>query len=363
METCNKKSLNKTQILIISVVAAIVISFVGFFAVLNANTSAVSKDSKEVIFEVVSGDTLNSIIARLEEKEFIKSASFAKLSAKLSGISGFVAGPFKIDLSWDSDTILAYFTKQENVLRDEVMITFREGIWAKDMALLLEQNLGVDDAALIQLWNDETFLKTCIDKYEFLDNSILNSQYRVKLEGYLFPETYSFSKKASLEEITYTFLDHFDGVYKDIKKYVKDSGMSVHELITLASVVQYESKSVEDMKNIAGVFFNRLNVNMPLQSSVTVCYAMYDYDSWEACETNTGIDSPYNTYLYNGLPIGPILNPGSDALNAVFNPAKHEYLYFIADIYNVKKEGAGTVYYSKTLNEHINYQNELGLSW
>lgn len=365
METYKKeeKKLNKQQILIVSLVCAILICVISFFAILKANTSAVSKENDEQVFEVISGDTLNSIVARLEDENYIKNASFAKLSAKLNGIEGFIAGQFKINRNWDSNTMLKYFTKQENVMRDEVMITFREGIWAKDIAKLIEEKIGLDDATLISLWNDDTFLKTCINKYEFLDESILNSQYRVKLEGYLFPETYSISKKATPEEVTYTFLDHFDSVYQKLKKTFKKTNLSVHDIVILSSVVQYESKSVEDMKNIAGVFFNRLNINMPLQSSVTVCYAMYDYNSWEECEINTTIQSPYNTYQNSGLPIGPILNPGVDAIEAVLEPNSHEYIYFIADIYNVKKEGAGKVFYSKTLNEHYKYQQELGLSW
>lgn len=362
MVTSSNKKIDIKKLGVIAVIAVLV-CFTLFFTVLKINTSAVSKTSQEQIFEVIEGDTLNSIVLRLEEEGFIKNASFAKLSAKISGIDWFVAGQYKIDLNWNSNEILSYFTKQENVLKDEVMITFREGIWAKDIAISLEDNLGVNAQDLIHLWNDETFLNLCIDKYEFLDSSILNANYRVKLEGYLFPETYSFSKKATLEEITYTFLDHFDSIYQNYKAEISKQNLSIHELITLASVVQYESKSSEDMKNIAGVFYNRLAQNMPLQSSVTVCYAMYEYDSWEECEVYTDIDSLYNTYQHTGLPVGPILNAGEDAINAVLNPNDHNYIYFIADINNVKGEGSGKVYYSETLNEHLKLQNELGLTW
>ena len=101
------------------------------------------------------------------------------------------------------------------------------------------------------------------------------------------------------------------------------------------------------MYKIAGVFKNRLDKNMTLGSSVTICYALYEYDKPEDCETNAGIDSPYNTYIHPGLPIGPILNPGEIALKAAIFPEKHDYLYFMADIY-----GDNTVYYAKTYEEH-----------
>lgn len=354
---------SKVQLIIAGVVIALILVLIIGFSVFKTNTAAISSVSEEVIFEVIEGDNLDTITTRLENEKIIKSATFAKLSAKLSGSEGFIVGQFKLDKNWNSDKILAYLTLQDNVLRDEVQITFREGIWAKEIAGLIKENLGIDDQELLALWNDEAFLKTLIDKYEFLDESILNANYRVKLEGYLFPETYSFNKKTNAEEITYTFLDHFQNEYEQIKDAIKASELKVHDLITLASVVQYESKSEEDMKMIAGVFFNRLKQDMPLQSSVTVCYAMYEYDSWEECEVNTDIDSPYNTYQHAGVPIGPILNPGADAISAVLNPKTHDYLYFIADINNVKGEGAGKVYYSKTLEEHSKLQDELGLSW
>lgn len=354
---------SKIQLMIAGVIITIIIILIIFFSVFKMNTSPISSKSEEVIFEVVEGDTLDSIVSRLEDEDIIKSASFAKISAKMNGTDGFIVGQFKLNKSWNSDKIISYLTVQKNVVLDEVMITFREGIWAKEIAGLIEEKIGVKADTLLALWNDDTYLKTLIEKYDFLDESILNSDYRVKLEGFLFPETYSFKKDASAEEITTIFLDHFQNEYDEIKKDVDKSDMSIHDIITLASVVQYESKSEEDMKMIAGVFYNRLNQSMPLQSSVTVCYAMYEYDSWEECEVNTDIDSPYNTYQHAGLPIGPILNPGADAINAVLQPKSHDYLYFIADINNVKNEGSGTVYYSKTHDEHQKLQNELGLTW
>ena len=121
--------------------------------------------------------------------------------------------------------------------------------------------------------------------------------------------------------------------------------------------VQFESGTKQDMATIAGVFYNRLNQDMRLESSVTVCYALYDqFDDPQDCETQTDVDSPYNTYLNNGLPVGPILNPGGDALLAVLEPESSEYLFFAADIH-----GDGKVYYSKTYEEHQRICEELGL--
>ena len=155
-------------------------------------------------------------------------------------------------------------------------------------------------------------------------------------------------------------------IYAKYEEDINASDYSLHELITLASIVQYEAATSEDMQLIAGVFYNRLNSDMPLQSTVTVCYALYDdldrndEDSWRTCEASTDIDSPYNTYLHSGLPVGPIVNPGEAAIDAVLHPQESDYYYFIADINGVRGE-AGKVYYSETYEQHQQLQEELQL--
>jgi UPF0755 protein len=112
-------------------------------------------------------------------------------------------------------------------------------------------------------------------------------------------------------------------------------------------LLQSFNRELEDMRLIAGVFYNRLRINMPLQASPTVCYSLYEFESWLECERRTSIDSPYNTYVYRGLPVGPILNPSEMAITATLNPQPTDYLYFMADVY-----GDGTIYFAKTLAEH-----------
>lgn len=220
-------------------------------------------------------------------------------------------------------------------------------MWAKDVAALIEKQTGVKAGELLTLWNDDAYLNTLLKKYSFLSKDILNAQYKVKLEGYLYPETYSFHKDATAKQITETFLDQFQKTIAPYEADIKKSGMSMQEVITFASIVQYEASTKEDMEMIAGVFQNRLKQGMTLDSSVTVCYALYDdMTSGEDCEVNTHIDSPYNTYKNAGLPIGPILNPGAMAIQAVLHPKANDYLYFVADIY-----GDGKVYYARTLDE------------
>lgn len=308
----------------------------------------VSSKSKEVQFEIKEAETMDSVLTRLEEEGIIKSAAFAKWYVKFHDAGHIKAGTFVLDTSWDTAEVLAYLNDANAALAKQATITLPEGIWAKEIAAKISEETSVSKEELLALWNDETFLKKMIEQYDFLDESILNDAYRVKLEGYLYPETYSFLKESSAEEITVRLLDEFDKIYQEYRKDFEKSSLSTHEIVILASMIQFEASKAEDMYLVSGVFYNRLGIDMPLQSSVTVCYALYDdFAHASDCETNADIDSPYNTYQHNGLPIGPILNPGKVAIDAALHPQESDYLYFIADIY-----GDGTLYYAKTFEEH-----------
>lgn len=336
---------NKKIMIAVVVIAIIVVLGIGSFVFYSINLNPVSSKSDTVSFEVKQGDTTSTVIARLKENNLIKNTTVTKLYVKFHGLNDVKAGNFLMDRSWDTAKILAILNDPSKAATDQVKITFKEGMWAKDVAKLLDEKLGIPRKELLALWNNDTYLKELMKSYPYLTKEILNKDYKVKLEGYLFPETYTFKKDADAKEVTKIFLDHFYTVYKKYETDIKKSKMRVQEIITLASMVQYEASTKKDMDMIAGVFYNRLNQNMPLDSSVTVCYALYDdMKSGEDCEVNTQIKSPYNTYRKTGLPIGPILNPGEDAIHAVLNPKKNDYLYFVADIY-----GNGSVHYSKTL--------------
>lgn len=338
---------NKKALVACIITAVILLAGLAGFVFYNQSLQPVSSKSETISFEVESGEGMSVIISRLKDENLIKSELVTKLYSKMNGLQDVKASNFVLDKSWSTVEILEALNDANKAKGDEVSITFREGIWAKDIAVEIEKKLGIKAEDLITLWNDTDYIKELMKTYPFLQEDVLNDQTRVKLEGYLFPETYTFAKDADGREITKIFLDHFQSVYEKYEADIKNSGMSIHDVMTLASIVQYEASKPEDMKMIAGVFFNRLNSDMTLGSSVTICYAMYDkLSDPDDCEVNTDIDSPYNTYLHKGLPIGPIENPGEEAISAVLHPTKSEYLYFVADIY-----GDGTVYYSRTLEE------------
>lgn len=338
---------NKSKVIIISLVFVLVL-VVGSFIFYNKQLEPASSQSEEIVFVVEASDNLNSITKRLERDGIIKSAFASKINAKQKGVKEFYVGHFEIDKSWTPYEILSTLANPDNAKSGiEATVTLIPGSWAKDMAKELEKKLDITAEQLLTLWNDETYVKQLIKDYDFLTNDILNSKLNVKLEGYLAPETYNFYINADADQITRKLLDQTNVIYQKYKEEFDKSEYSIHELFTLASITQYESGKYEDDQIIAGVWYNRLNEGMKLESSVTVCYALYDYDTWEECETNIHIDSPFNTYKNAGIPIGPILNAGENSIKATLFPKESEYFYFIADVY-----GDGTVYYAKTLDEH-----------
>lgn len=337
------------------VVLLIAVGAGGAFLFYQSLLNPVSDSSEEVIFEVKSGESLNAVLPRLEEAGLIQNALAAKIYVKINEPGSLAAGKFALKASMGASEIIEMITDATKLLHDDVTITFIEGEWLKHMAEKFQTELGLNAEELLNLWNDEAYLRSLMNEYPFLTEELFNDDSRFYLEGYLMPNTYAFAKGSDAETVTKKLLDQTLKVYNQFKDQMAESDLSIHELFTLASIVQYEASKIEDMKMIAGVFYNRLDIGMKLQSSVTVCYAIDKEkgDSWKSCEVNPTYDSPYNTYMVQGLPPGPILNPGADAIEAVLNPTESNYYYFMADVY-----GDGTVYFAETYAEHLKLVNQ-----
>ncbi len=229
----------------------------------------------------------------------------------------------------------------------DVSVTILPQDWAKVAAEKIAAATQLNASDILNAWNDDAYLSTLIQDYSVLTPEILNSNTNVKLEGYIYPETYRFYKDSSIDQVTRKILDQTQSIYESLKNEFDQSALSVHGVFTLASIVGFEASDDVNQKLIAGVFYNRLAIDMRLQSSVTVCYALYDYSHWRDCETNPTLDSPYNTYVYRGLPVGPIMNPTYSVLKATLEPTTSDYFYFLADV------TTGKVYYQKTYEEHL----------
>lgn len=304
-----------------------------------------------VSFKVASGDTLKQVTAGLDEAGLIQNPFVFEWMAKFKKLTDFKIGIYYLNQGMDAIEILSALNDPTAAVPKDVIITIIPGDWAKNIAVkLAEQCVNVTADELLALWNDEAYLRSLMPEYSVLTEDLFKKNVNVLLEGYLMPETYYMNPQASADSLTRRILNQTQKVYDENKAAFEASKFSVHEIFTLASVVQFEARTPEDMKMVAQVFYNRLAIDMPLQSSVTVCYALYEYDSWKDCENydNQKLDSRYNTYLYKGLPLGPITNPSKNTILATLSPTPNDYYFFLADIY-----GDGKIYYAKTYADHL----------
>ena len=230
--------------------------------------------------------------------------------------------------------------------------TIIEGAKIPEAAESISKQTGIAAEDILAKWKDQDYLKSLIDKYWFLTEEILDPGIKYPLEGYLYPETYFLPvDNINIETLTASILDKTASELEPIKDRISSKlDMTVHEFLTFASVVERESLFEEDRPKIAGVFKNRLDRNMALQSDITVLYAL-DRTGVNVSIAETKTDSPYNTYVHQGLPVGPICAVPKRTMEDCLNYEPSDYLFFFAT-------EDGKVLYSKTYEEHQKIVNE-----
>ena len=295
-------------------------------------------DSTEILYEVKSGTNITAVANELEEYGYIKDAKALKKYAADNDKTNIKAGDYIINKSMTASDILQKFIDGDNYKGLKLIVP--EGYEAIQIARKIEET-GIGSADdFMRVVNDPGIF---IDKYEFLNDEDIKT-----LEGYLFPKTYFFKEGTASEEIADKMLSQFDIVYKNaIVPNLDSTKFSVNEIVTLASIVEREAAIEDEMPLVASVFIKRLDIGMALQSCATVQYILGERKPILSSE-DISIDSPYNKYIYKGLPETAIASPGEKAIMAVIEPADTEYLYFLA-----KNDGSGEQVYSETYEEHL----------
>ena len=238
-----------------------------------------------------------------------------------------------------------------------VTITFIEGKTIKDYAKLISEKTNNTLTDVFDLIKNEEYINSLIDKYWFITDEIKNEDIYYALEGYLKPDTYTFENEdVSVQEIFNQILNYTDKFLSNYRNDIENSRYTVHEILTLASVIEKEASNASDMPGIAGVFYNRLKTKMSLGSDVTTYYA-FQIDLTESNLTSEqiGTYNPYNTRgpnMNGKLPVGPICNPSSSAIESAINPEISDYYYFVSD-------KTGKTYFTKNYNEHQKLVQEL----
>ncbi|WP_418909806.1 endolytic transglycosylase MltG [Bacillus pinisoli] len=303
-------------------------------------------NSEPVEVTIPIGSSTTSIANILEENEIIKNAKVFKYFVKFKNESGFMAGDYVLNQTMTFEEIIASL-KTGKILQDAVFtLTIPEGKTIEQIVKIVSEKTGYPEEELMAKMNDAEYITSLIEQYpSVLSEEILQEDIRYPLEGYLFPATYPFyTEKPSIEEIVQVMLDKTEDVLFTYQDEMTEKEMTAHELLTFASLIEEEATAKTDREDISSVFYNRMEANMPLQTDPTVLYALGAHKDRVLYE-DLEIDSPYNTYVIKGLPIGPIANAGQMSIEAALNPSATDYFYFLAT-----KEGE--VIFTRTLEEH-----------
>ena len=307
-------------------------------------TPAAGRDA--ITITIDKGSTAKTIGQKLQDAGVLRSASWFGMLAQAEGVQNdLAAGTYTFQR--DSDTQVVLDRVKVGITAPSVLVTIPEGLRIEQIADLLQQKGVTQAGPLLQ----------ALQNTPSGDDPLLASRPDASLQGYLFPDTYYFEVNSTPEAVIKKMLGDLDSrIDPSLRQAIQAEGLTIHQAITLASIVEREAEAPSERPIIASVFLNRLKQGMPLGADPTVQFALAANPSsvtqngwWKQDLTldDLKVNSPYNTYVAAGLPPGPICDPGLDAIAAVAHPATTDYLYFVA-----KGDGSGTHAFASTLAEH-----------
>ncbi|OCT15696.1 aminodeoxychorismate lyase [Paenibacillus pectinilyticus] len=342
-----KRSKLKLILLIVSIIVLLVLGTAGGIGLFIANAlQPVEASDQEVRVSIPQGSSSTQIADELKNKGLIKNSSIFMyyLKYKKEG-SKFQAGEYAMKPGMTFVDMIDKLNKGDVVKEDMMRITIPEGYTIEQIAAKMSEQTT---------WKKETFLGLVDDPAGFKDDttaSIPDSKnLRHRLEGYIFPETYEFKKGSTEKEFIERSLDQLDKklatLPPDWKDKLKARNLTIHQMLTIASLIEREVVVDDERALVSGVIVNRLKMNMPLQIDATVQY-LFDKSKDRLLEKDLQIQSPYNTYLNTGLPPGPIASPSLASIKAAIYPEETKYVYYVT-----KKDGSKGHLFAETYEEH-----------
>ena len=364
VKPAKKKKKSKAKgCLLTFLVLLVLVGIGGFFGYgyVQESLKPVDASSKDyVTVQIPDGANVQEIGSTLEKSGLVKHGLIFSLYAKYYSHANLKSGYYNLKKSMSTDELIQELEKGGTPEPQEpslASLTIPEGYTLEQIAQTVGQLQGefkeplTADAFLAKA-QDETFISQLVAKYPNLLGSLptKDSGVRYRLEGYLFPATYTIKESTTVESLIDEMVAAMDKALSPYYATIKEKNLTVNELLSIASLVEKEGAKTEDRKKIAGVFYNRLNLGMPLQSNIAILYAEgklgQKISLADDTAIDTTIDSPYNVYTHLGLMPGPVDSPSLDAIEASVNQTKSEYLYFVANVED------GKVYFATTKEEH-----------
>ena len=358
-----KKKSRLKGFLVTVLVLLILLGAGGFFGLRYAESALqpVDPSSKQYMtVQIPDGSNAQEIGSTLEKSGVIKNGLVFTLYVKYKNYNELKSGYYNLQKSMSVEDVIKELQKGGTPEPQEVTLaslTIPEGYTLEQIAQTVGQLQGdfkepLTAEAFLAKVQDENFIAQEVTKYPNLLESLpaKDSGVRYRLEGYLFPATYTIKESTTVESLIDEMLAAMDKNLSGHYATIKEKNLTVNELLTIASLVEKEGAKTEDRKLIAGVFYNRLNLGMPLQSNIAILYAEgklgQNISLSDDAAIDTSIDSPYNVYTKVGLMPGPVDSPSLDAIESSINQTKSDYLYFVANVQD------GKVYYATTLEDH-----------
>lgn len=335
-------NLKDNRLKIVGITSIILVIILGAFVIYEIGPYNKS-NKKNIVVDIPTGSTLSDISDILYENKLIKNKVLFKAVVKLSNDAQSIkAGKYLINQTYSNKDILELLVSGK-IYNDGIKVTIPEGSTSKEIVdILINKNIG-DKSKYEELINNPSKF---YNEYSFLNENDIKS-----LEGFLYPDTYYFKEEDSEEKVISTMLSRFNKEYTEkLLKRQKELNMTLQEVVNMASIIEKEAVLDEDRPLIASVFYNRLKIDMPLQSDATIQY-IFDERKKIVTYADLKIDSPYNTYINRGLPPTPISSPGIESIKAALYPEKTDYLYFVAKI-----DGGNN--YSTNYEDHLKYVQE-----
>ena len=324
--------MQKNAIMGLVLAAVMLATLTGYLVLRWAQSPAASglpKPPSHIVL-IPEGSTFQQVANILKQEQLIRSRSAFLLLGKTRDIDRKIRpGEYELDASMSPQDILAKLLAGRVVLHP---VTIPEGYSLTQIAEVLAAQQVTDTKDFTKLVRDRTFISSLGIEAD-------------SLEGYLFPETYSFPRQTKAKEVIKAMVDGLHRVWgAELQEQAARMKLSLHQVLTLASVIEKETGAKDERELIAAVFHNRLRKKIPLQSDPTVIYGLPAFDG-NIHKRDLSVPSPYNTYRVQGLPPGPIASPGAQSLRAALFPAQASYLYFVS-------RNDGTHQFSSTLAEH-----------
>ena len=346
------KIVNKIVLIVVLVFLVIggILGFSAYRYVTSSLQPLDPDDTEKVTIVIPSGSSNKAIGEILEDENIIKSGMIFNYYTKFNNLTGFQAGTYHFSPNMTLEAISEQLQNGEGSVTSDAKVTIPEGFDVDQIGDALAEATNISKDDFLALMESDEFFEKMKETYPELLASAGDAQgVRYRLEGYLFPATYDYYTGNTLEEVVTQMVDKSNSVLSKYFDQIAQKEMTVQEVLTLASLVEKEGSKLEDRKNIAQVFFNRLAIDMPLQSDISILYALGEHKELVTYE-DTQVDSPYNLYVHTGYGPGPFNNPSEAAIQAVLDPTPNNYYYFVADIQTQE------VYFAETYEQHMQLQ-------